>query len=142
MTTAPAGPYRKILVPVDLSARGQRVVAAARALAGTTGEVALLHVIETIADIPFQELSDFYDRLEKRAYEELEELAAGFAPGAPVHREVVYGHRARSIVVYAEKWEADLIVLASHVVERERPVVTTISYQVAVLASCSVLLVK
>ena len=61
--------FRRILVPVELSDKDLRAVDAARSLAkaneqGDT-EVALLHVIETL-DLPFEELEDFYGKLESR----------------------------------------------------------------------------
>ena len=75
--------YRRILVPVELSDKDLRAVEAARALARANDEgdteVALLHVIETL-DLPFEELEDFYSKLESRAVEVLSELSASLAP--------------------------------------------------------------
>ena len=62
--------FRRILVPIELSDKDLRAVEAARSLARSNEEgdteVALLHVIETL-DLPFEELEDFYGKLESRA---------------------------------------------------------------------------
>lgn len=135
--------YQKILIAVDLTEKNKQAVAAARDLAREGTEVTLLHVIETIEDVPFEELKGFYEPIEQRAHQTFDELTAeGFGPGVDLTMRVAYGKRAREIVTYAEEIGADLIVLGSHAVDRERPGVTTVSYQVAVLATCSVLLVK
>ena len=44
--------FDHILVPVDLTDRNSRALAAAARLAGDDAEVTLLHVIETL-DLPF-----------------------------------------------------------------------------------------
>ena len=147
--------FEKILVPVDLTEKNRSAVERARELVTPRGELTLLHVIEELADIPFEELEDFYRRLEKRAVQrlrELAEIAAGKdgemaeegAGGVEVRREVVYGRRAQEIVRFAEERESDLIVLGSHPVDRTHPGESwaTLSYQVAILARCPVLLLK
>ena len=135
--------FKRILVAVDLTEKNKKAVAAARELAREGTEVTLLHVIETIEDVPFEELESFYERIEQRAQEAFDELTAdGFGAGIDLTERIAYGKRAREIVTYAEEIEADLIILGSHTVDPERPGLTTVSYQVAVLAGCSVLLVK
>lgn len=137
--------FRKLLVPVDLSGRPKRAVEVARDLAlETDGKVTLLHVIQTL-DLPFEELADFYGRLEARAAERMDELAAPLrAAGVAFQRQVSYGRRAEEIVEYAEENDVDLIVLTSHRVNLEDPGAgwATMSYKVAILAQCPVLLVK
>ena len=87
----------------------------------------------------------FFGRLEAQAARVLrrhgQRLAAA---GIEWDSEVVYGSRVRQIVARAAAMDADLILLASH---RLRPEVAgggwgTLSYQVAILADRSVLLVK
>jgi nucleotide-binding universal stress UspA family protein len=141
--------FEKILVPLDFTDKNRAAVERARDLVRAEGEVTLLHVIEELADIPFEELEDFYRRLEERAVRRLKELAEIAGPardgeGVEIRREVVYGRRAREIVRFAEERETDLIVLGSHPVDRERPgeAWATLSYQVAILARCPVLLLK
>lgn len=145
--------FEKILVPVDLTEKNRSAVEVARELVTANGELTLLHVIEELADIPFEELEDFYRRLEERAVRRLKglaEIAGGQsgtesgARGVEVRREVVYGRRAQEIVRFADERGSDLIVLGSHPVDRTRPGEgwATLSYQVAILARSPVLLLK
>lgn len=137
--------FRKILVPVDLTEKNVRAVDIARGLAAEHGsEVTLLHVIETL-DLPFEELEEFYGRLEERAAGKMDELSAPLRDaGVPFSSRVVYGKRAEEVVGYAGEEGVDLIVLSSHRVDLENPGTgwTTLSYKVAILAQCPVLLVK
>ncbi len=138
--------FKRILTPVDFSEKSSRAVDVASGLAAATrGEVILLHVIETIEHLKFEEIRSFYDKLEKHATAELHKLREQAAqPGVSVREDVVYGKRARSILDYAAKHRLDLIVMSSHRVElgREGSSLATISYEVAVLAPCPVLLLK
>jgi nucleotide-binding universal stress UspA family protein len=61
-----------------------------------------------------------------------------------VDRLVTFGHRAPGIVEVAIANQSDLIVMASHRIDPDRPGHdwATISYGVAVLAPCHVLLLK
>lgn len=137
--------FRKMLVPVDLTEKNRRAVEVARNLAAEGGgEVTLLHVIETL-DLPFEELEDFYRRLEEKSRRAMEGLSEPLrAAGVPHSAQVVYGRRAEEIVAYAEENRFDLIVMNSHRVDLENPGSgwTTLSYKVAILGQCPVLLVK
>jgi len=137
--------FKKILIPLDFTAENRAALDLAREMAERDDiEIRLLHVIKTIADVPFEEMRDFYERLERRARTQLEAAAAGFPNPEAVPQEVVYGRRAETIVSYAAQHGMDLILLSSHRVGPERPLagIGTISHQVAVLAECPVLLVK
>jgi nucleotide-binding universal stress UspA family protein len=121
------------------------VDAAHQLAAQSKAEVVLLHVIETIEHIAFEEMKPFYNRLEASAREGLEEFSERFvASKIPVEREVVYGHRTKQIIDYAIRSRVDLIVLASHRIDPDRPGHdwSSISYAVAILSPCPVLLVK
>ena len=134
--------YSKILVPVDFSDKNQQAVRTAEALAGPDGEITLLHVIETVEHVAFEEMKDLYDRLEKRANRERARLAEG--SGRPLQQRVVYGHRARATADFAASEGSDLVVLSSHRIDPDRPGQdwATLSYQVAILCPCAVLLLK
>lgn len=137
--------YEHYIVPVDLSGRNVPAVRTAGNLAGlTNGRVTLLHVVETL-DLPYEEVADFYERLEVTAAEKLEpmcellrELEIRF------ERLIVFGDPASEIVDLARESADSLIVLRSHRVDGSTPVHgwATLSYKVAILASSPILLVK
>lgn len=137
--------FRKLLVPVDLTEKNLRAVQVARDLAlETGGGVTLLHVIETL-DLPFDELAEFYERLEAKAARAMRELSAPLEEASHPHAQhVVYGKRAEEIVAFAEEHGFELLVMSSHRVDLEDPGAgwTTLSYKVAILAQCPVLLIK
>jgi universal stress protein A len=138
--------FKRILVPVDLTQKSQRAVDLAYEFAAQSGaEIILLHVIETIEHVAFDELKPFYERLEKSAQKGLQEFSERFvADKLKIDQALVYGHRPEEIVRYAVENGVDLIVMASHRIELDRPGRdwSTISYAVAVMSPCPVLLVK
>lgn len=141
--------FRNILVPVDFTLKNEAALNTALDLARGTGgneaKVTLLHVIETIEHVEFEEMADFYRGLETRAAAKLFGMEERFKEALiPVYHEVVYGKRAETIVRHAEEREVDLIVLSSHKVDRDHPAlgVGAISYRIAIVARCPVLLVK
>jgi nucleotide-binding universal stress UspA family protein len=138
--------FEKILVPVDFSERSDRAIDAVIELVGEgEASVRLFHVIEAISGIRIEDEEDFFARLETRARQVLDQHGRRLAvAGIDWDSEVVYGSRVRRIVAKAEEMSADLILLASHRLEPERPGGGwgTLSYQAAILAPCSVLLVK
>lgn len=137
--------FQKILVPVDLSEKGHKVLETVARLGSAGAEVTLLHVVETIEDVPFDEMEEFYRRLEDRAVDVLdgwvEELDH---EGYRAARQVLFGHRLEEILSFAADQASDLILLRSHTVAPNEPGKgwATLSYRVAVLAHCPVLLVK
>jgi universal stress protein F len=138
--------FQRILVPVELTEKSLAAVDRAFNLATQLkSHVTLLHVIETIDHVTFDEMKDLYKRLEKSARKGLTEFAERFAAqGLGVERVVTYGHRTQGIVDFAIENSADLIIMASHRIDPDRPGHdwSTISYGVAILAPCNVLLVK
>ena len=58
--------------------------------------------------------------------------------------EIIYGHRTAEIIGYDQEHDVDLIVLRSHVLDGANIAggFGTLSHQVALLAPCSVLLVR
>jgi universal stress protein A len=137
--------FERLLVPIDLTERNARAIEVAGDLVQRDGgDVTLLHVIETL-DLPYEELEEFYSRLEQRTREQLDAVAEPLRrSGVSVDQEVVYGRRAEEVLRYAEEHRVDLIVVSSHRVDPQNPGAgwTTLSYQVAILAQCPVLLVK
>jgi universal stress protein A len=142
----PRPPFEHLLVPTDLTERTEKALQLAVDLAAIgASRISLVHVIETIDGVSFDELKAFYQRLEKKAQAVMARLTRRVAAGTvPVEPSVVYGRRADEIVKFAKAADVDLIVLASH---RVGPSGTardwgTISYKVSILAQCPVLLVK
>jgi nucleotide-binding universal stress UspA family protein len=140
------GMFHKILIPLDFTEANEPAVRLAlESAAGPGSEIVLLHVIETLYDVPFEEMRHFYDRLERRAKERLDAAAEPFrAAGLAVEQEVIFGRRVEQILGFARDKEVDLILLSSHRLGSGRPLASlgTISHQVAILATCPVLLVK
>lgn len=138
--------FRKILVPVDFTPKNERALAKARELAEISGgEVTLVHVVETLEDELDADLEGFYERLEAKAAEKMTTSLAALGEGEFTTRSaIVLGHRARAIADFAEHEKIDVIVLSSHRVDPDKPGHDwmTISYKVAILARCPVLLVK
>jgi nucleotide-binding universal stress UspA family protein len=138
--------FRRILVPTDFSVKSLAAVDLACDLAAQSGaSIILLHVIETVEHVEFQELKPFYDRLEESARKHLKELSERFeSKKLSVDQELIYGHRTQQIIDFAMQSAVDLIIMASHRIDPERPGYnwSSISYSVAILSSCPVLLVK
>ena len=137
--------FDRILLPVDLTEKNQSAYAAARELLSETGSILLLHVIETIADAPFEDMQDFYQRLEEKARAGMKVMAESAAEdGIGVEQHVIYGRRATQIVAFAEEKDLDLIVLSSAPLDPSEPSAAwaSISHQVAILSHRPVLLLK
>ena len=141
--------FRKILVPVDFTEKNEAALDSAAQIIGGSAqegsEVTLLHVVEIIEHIDFNEMSDFYRGLENRASAKLFALVERLEEkGVSARHEVLFGKRAETIVRYAEEKAADLMILSSHKVDRDHPALGlgTLSYAIAIVARCPVLLVK
>ena len=138
--------FQRILVPVDLTEKSLTAVDISIDLAAQSGaEVSLLHVIETIEHVTFDEMKDLYKRLEDSARNGLREFSERFTNrGIKVDLTITYGHRTQGIVNFAIENRVDLIVMASHRIDPDRPGHdwSSISYGVAILAPCAVLLAK
>ncbi|MBI3466194.1 MAG: universal stress protein [Planctomycetes bacterium] len=138
--------FKRILIPLDFTDKNLRALEVARELAiQDKASVALLHVIETVEHVPFGELKGFYKKLEDEARARMALPSSLFLEkDLVVDPEIVYGKRAEEIVRYAMANQVDLIVLSSHKIGPEQAARgwPTISYKVAVLAQCPVLLVK
>lgn len=140
--------FRKILIPVDFTEKNEAALQAALEVIGGNdeAEIHLLHVIETIEHVEYDEMKDFYRGLEIRAEAKLARLEerSREAGTARVYHDLQVGKRAEAIVRFAEDRGMDLIVLSSHKVDRDHPALGwgTISYRIAIVARCPVLLVK
>jgi len=135
--------YKRILIPVDFTDKNLAALDQVYQLAKWGhGSVTLLHIIEKVQNIPRKELKQFYQTLERNARMKMNQYAKTFAKhSVPVTEKILYGKRAEEIVRCAVEEDTDLIVVSSHKVD-----VTqgwgTLSYKVAILSPCPVLLVK
>ncbi len=139
--------FQTILVPVDLTEKNRPAIQVAVDIARVRrGQVILLHIIEMIAGTTRHgELKAFYDELERRAEGQCQELiAATQVPEVPITCAIRFGERVQGILEFVEENQVDLIIMSSHRVDPSKPTTgwATISYKVAILAPCPVLLVK
>lgn len=137
--------FKNILVPVDLTDKNTEAIRVACELASQAGgRVTVLHVIELL-DAPFDEFKDFYERLEQNAAKEMDQMTAPLRVAElAFQQKIVYGKRAETVVERADRDGTDLIVMHSHKVDLENPGSgwATLSYKVAILAQCPILLMK
>ena len=134
----------RILLPLDLSGHYPSIERALRTLKPAE-PVVLLHAIEPIRGLPEEECRDFYDLLEERCIETLGKFAERLRrAGWRCEIVVEKGRRGPTIVRYAAEHEISLIVLASHPADpgHEHGGVGSTSHQVALMAPCSVLLLR
>jgi nucleotide-binding universal stress UspA family protein len=109
------------------------------------GRVTLLHVIETIENVPPDELKGFYEQLTSRASTQLEARCLRFADARiNIDWKLRSGKRLVEIVQDARDRQTDLIVMSSHRVDPATGPQSfgTLSYQVSVLCDCPVLLLE
>jgi nucleotide-binding universal stress UspA family protein len=136
--------FQRILVPVDFTPKNRRALRLAVAMAHEgRAKITLLHVIEKIDLVPDAELRSFFRKLERLAARRLATMAASLAKrGCEVRRRILRGSRVAEILRSAATM--DLVILASHRVSPRRLPRgwDTLSYRVAILAPCPVLLVK
>jgi universal stress protein A len=136
--------FHRIIVPTDLTDRTVRALELASRLAEGRSSVTLLHVVQTVPGLDFDELRPAYEKLRARAARKMATLVRRVTSLLRVDINIAYGSRAETIVKAAAAMRADLIVLASH---RVNPSMVgrdwgTLSYKVGILAQCPVLLVK
>ncbi|MCB1042939.1 MAG: universal stress protein [Acidobacteria bacterium] len=138
--------YRHILVPVDLSDRNHPTLETAVDLARIhDGKVTVLHVIETIQHMDFDESREFFALLEEKAKKKIRELMAPWDDDEiSIKAELRYGKPVKEIVMFSVTNRCDLIVLSSHRVDVQEMSrgLGTVSHQVAYFAQTPVLLVK
>lgn len=136
--------FQHILVPVDFAEGSDRTLDIALEIARLQhGKVSVLHVIELIKDTSFDEFETFYTKLMLQARENIDDLLASYRK-RPLEPHVVFGHRVREIVRFAEEQGVDLIVMRSHRIDPDDAARGwgTISYKVGILSPCPVMLVK
>ncbi len=138
--------FQHILVPLNFSEQNELALDVVHDFAKITDiTLSLLHVIEPINSSDDLEVTEFLNQLGESAAASLQEMKSRFADvTAEVSCENRIGKRTEEIVKFADENNVDLIVLSSHRVEQRGPAsqVASLSYQIGILANCSVLLVK
>lgn len=135
--------FKHILVPVSRVKEVRNALEIAANM--TSGTVTLLHVIELVQDMSKEEFGEFYRTLESQVEEDLKTAEATYLDqGIDLRTKIIFGQRVRNILDYAEANGVDLILLQSHPIDLTDPTRGwgTISYRVAILAQCPVMLVK
>jgi len=137
---------RSVLVLIDLSEESARAVeAAVEVTEASETTVTILHVIETLQDVEYEEIESFYGQIKAKAEKAMTRLTEELASrGYDVHAEIVFGRRGAEILRYADERNIDLIVMKSRVLDREHPErgIGTLGQQIALASRCSVLLAR
>jgi nucleotide-binding universal stress UspA family protein len=138
--------FKRLLLPLDLTTKHDKVVQTAAGLAKQSGgSVTLLHVIELIAGLSRDEERAFYDRLHKKAQQHLDRIGQTLAAQkVSWQAEIQYGHRVQETIRYGHEKNCDLILLTSPTFDPAQPGVGwgSLSYKIGVLSPIPVLLVK
>jgi len=138
--------FRQILIPTDFTKKNINPLEIATSLATKyKGVIHLLHVVEIIADTTFEEYEDFYNKLEKRAQKQMNVLIASYqGKGIQITPHITYGNRVEEIIKFINENRIDLVIMNSHKVEIKNPAQSwgTISYRVALLSNCPIMLAK
>ncbi|MCA9246173.1 MAG: universal stress protein [Planctomycetales bacterium] len=138
--------FTHILLPLDFSQQNQQAIDhAIRVAEPTAARITLLHVIETVDCAETNELRDFYNGLETQAETRLAEFRTRFPEDRlDVQSQIVFGRRGPEIVRFVADHHVDLIILGAGDPASQQPAARlgTLSYQVALMCNCSVLLVK
>lgn len=138
--------FQHILVPVDFSDKNRAAIEVACQIAREhASRITLLHVIEFIDFPEDEEIKSFYEKLRKRSEREFDKLLQQFPGGEfDVTVDTIVNHRSKGVVLYAADNNVDLIVMSSHPFNPQQSSEGwgTISYQVAALCQCSIMLIK
>lgn len=111
---------KKLLVPTDFSGNAMKAVTYAAEIATRTGaEICLLHVIEPDG-LPVQEAELLQDRHHDEIYKsglaklnELKSTVSDTYNGISIQTEIIFGTVATSILHYAEKIHAEIVVMGT-----------------------------
>jgi nucleotide-binding universal stress UspA family protein len=132
--------FGRIIVATDLHASTRMSLRAACDLLRSDGEVLLVHVIRPMATITEKAV---YERMKAAAGAQMRALAAPFTRqrGVEIVCLAAVGSPGREIARIAQERQADLVVLA-HDPVADPATLGSVSYRVAHLAPCAVLVLK
>ena len=135
--------FGRIIVATDLQASTRMSLRAACDLLHSHGQVLLVHVVRPLARLPEADRDDVYDRVTANAGARMLDLASGFIRERGIEILVLtsIGSPGEEIARIAVEREADLVVLAHDPVD-DPATLGSVSYKVAHLAPCAVLVLK
>lgn len=135
--------FGRIIVATDLHASTRMSLRAACDLLHSEGQVLLVHVIRPPVGPPAGDRATVYARAKANAAVEMLDLASWFKRERRVDIVCLTatGSPGQEIARLAEEREADLVVLA-HDPSGDPATLGSVSYQVAHLAPCAVLVLK
>ncbi|SFB03720.1 Nucleotide-binding universal stress protein, UspA family [Rhizobium sp. NFR07] len=133
--------YNKIIVAVDTTQmdKAERVLRKAADLKAADGTILLVNVVEELPAYVVSDLSiDMTVKARKDADEHLTDLRERTGVAADI--EIRQGAPAREILAAADRLQADLIIVASHVPDFSNYVIGATADRVVRHAKCSVLI--
>jgi nucleotide-binding universal stress UspA family protein len=136
--------FENILVPTDLTEKSEKALDIAISMAPRDkGTVTFLHVIEMIEGV--EEVRDFYKKLRERVQSGMDKIVNRHKKSAvQIKKVIAFGKRVPEIIRLAQERDINLIILSSRKIEEmhEGEGWATVSYKVAILSPCPVLMVK
>jgi nucleotide-binding universal stress UspA family protein len=102
-------------------------------------------VVQIIEGDDQEEFGEFYNRLRARAEKKMADIAGRYDNrNWSIDSRILIGKRVNEIVRFAYAHAIDLIILASHRIDKIETINgwATISYRVGILSHCPVLMVK
>lgn len=141
--------FKKILIAVDNSTCSEKAAKAGYAMAHTFGaEVALVNIIEPVANNINPDLTlapvflETYDNSEENSHILLKEVEAKFGDGIKTTYLSVLDTAVNGIILQADEWEADLIVIGTYGrTGLYRFLMGSVAEHVARISACPVLIV-
>jgi nucleotide-binding universal stress UspA family protein len=135
--------FGRIIVATDLQACTRMSLRAACDLLYSEGQVLLVHVIRPLAGLSDADKDDIYRRMKADVGAEMLGLASGFKRerGVEILCATPIGSPGQEIARLAVEWEADLVILAHDPVD-DPAILGSVSFKVAHLAPCAVLVLK
>jgi len=135
--------YKKILIPVDIShkERAQAMIQAADRLADDGAQITLYNVVEDVPSyITVQTPETVLETARTNASRELAAIAT--QADIKAHVEVGRGRAHSTILDYAGRIDADLIVVASHKPGLQDFLLGSTAARVVRHATCTVLIIR
>jgi nucleotide-binding universal stress UspA family protein len=149
-------PFRRVLVPTDLSPESQQAFPVAREVArDASARLVLVHVLPAEPETPWEHppypdlgvpvvpAAEYLGRMRAEVTRRLDALAAAWFPETPCEVQVRVGDPAHELVRAAAEEGADVIVLATHGWTGWRKLLFgSVAERVLREAACPVLVVK